>query len=115
MCVSNQQPPVAHAREAKDTKLVIWVLIVVILGVILNREQDIHVWLLHWGLLPNAVYLLVRKGPIDHSQTMTTDMELAGMGCCIGIAPLIEGLAGLHARPGQRIVGKTQLRLLPGT
>ena len=57
------------------------------------REQDIQVWLLPWGLLPNAVYLLVRKCPADHSQTMATYMELAGMGCYIGKSPLIEGLA----------------------
>ena len=62
-----------------------------------------------------AVFLLVGEDPADHSQTVVTDMKLAEMGCCIGAIPLIEGLAGLSARPCRGIVCKAQLLLLPGT
>ena len=40
---------------------------------------------------------------------MATDMGMAGMRSYIGATALIEGLAGLGARPGQDIVGKTNL------
>ena len=70
---------------------------------------------LSWKLLPCVVLLLVREGPIDHSQTMATDMQLVGMGCCIGTTLLIEGLASLRARHGLCVIGNTQLKLLLGT
>ena len=62
-----------------------------------------------------TVYLMVGEGPADNCQTVATDMKLAGMGCCIGVTALIEGLAGLGTRPGWCNVSETQLLLLPNT
>ena len=82
---------------------------------LLSYQQQHVAQALRWKLLLIAVYLLVGESPANHGQTVATEMKLARMGYCIRATPLIEGLAGLGARPGQCIVGEAQLLLLPGT